>query len=155
MCPSQMTVKMPYKQVSKEFPRLTRRSKIGKAGEKLFMDIAECHCGACDWIDLNEIETNMKGFDVQCAACHMMYQVKSGETDILKEEERCRIPSGRRHIAYECLREYAGKACYVYVHYNAKDYGVDYVVMTNALNQKCIDRRSEYISLTEYWVYTF
>jgi hypothetical protein len=58
----------------------TYKMIIGELGEEFVCRNIQCiECGAKDFINLNEIQTNVPGVDIQCRQCLQYVQVKTFE----------------------------------------------------------------------------
>lgn len=108
------------------------RTAIGEAGEETFGRIGPClTCGRNEgWNNLNDIQTNFPGVDLQCARCGDVVQVKTYASPISQNGMRMSIPVSAATID-QTLTKYKGRIRFAYIYYEKRTFRVLRIIISS------------------------
>ena len=137
-----------------KYHRQPIRIQRGNAGEDFVCLFIPCpNCNVINWTNLNNIQKNYAGLDLECNQCGHFAQIKTSciRSDGSLPFSRCsynswdtiKIPTSKNTIR-DTLKQYKGKVHYIGVIYN-KDLSINTIAISDVLSCKDIHDTGNYI----------
>lgn len=135
-----------------KYQNKTYKQAVGNAAEDLIQNCVHCQtCGKKHWKNLNDEQHNCPGVDLLCLICGDVIQIKAkavlknGELPLtMTSTGAYKIPTSKNTVK-ETLKKYRGKVRYIAVLYNADDFTVNQIAISNILSCKDIHHSGNYI----------